>query len=405
MVRFLLLATLMLAPAAAAVPSADSERGDAPWWPETVSAALDRSGERRAAWETALRAAPTAHRPGLAFLLEHMPEPDLHTLDAADVVADVALSYAAREAVPWGAGLPEELFLNDVLPYANVSERRDPWRAMLMERYLRSARECATPAEAALRLNAAILPELGVRYSTERARADQSPAESIESGLASCTGLSILLVDACRAVCVPARLAGIPNWIDDRGNHTWVEIWSDGEWHFVGAAEPDPQGLDHAWFTADAEKARIDEPEHAIYAISYRSTGLAFPLQFDETAPPVWAVNVTDRYAKAGAEADDETRLLVTATDAAGGRVAIGVTVRDPADATATFAGITHAGTHDLNDRLAFRLPRGRSYEVTARQGDATVTAVVAAKEAECFVAFVADGRTGVLRVSASASH
>ena len=84
----------------------------------------------------------------------------------------------------------------------------------------------------------------------------------METGLASCTGLAILLADACRSVGVPARLAGVPNWIDDRGNHTWVEIW-DQRWHFAGAAEPDANGLDHAWFQHDASLAVKDSKEHA----------------------------------------------------------------------------------------------------------------------------------------------
>ena len=72
--------------------------------------------------------------------------------------------------------------------------------------------------------------------------------------MATCTGLSIMLVEACRAVGVPARVAGIASWPGRGGNHTWVEVWDDG-WHFVGAAEPDEKGLDHAWFVGDAAKA------------------------------------------------------------------------------------------------------------------------------------------------------
>ena len=64
---------------------------------------------------------------------------------------------------------------------------------------------------------------------------------------------SIMLVEACRSVGVPARLAGIASWPGRGGNHTWVEFWDNG-WHFVGAAEPDDQGLDHAWFVGDAAR-------------------------------------------------------------------------------------------------------------------------------------------------------
>ena len=77
--------------------------------------------------------------------------------------------------------------------------------------------------------------------------------------MATCTGLSIMLVEACRAVGVPARMAGIASWPGRGGNHTWVEVWDDG-WHFVGAAEPDAKGLDHAWFVGDAAKAIKGSP-------------------------------------------------------------------------------------------------------------------------------------------------
>src|SRR5207247_2709151 len=80
-----------------------------------------------------------------------------------------------------------------------------------------------------------------------------------------------------------------------RGNHTWVEIW-DGEWHFAGAAEPDAAGLDHGWFVHDATTAKRDVPEHAIYATSFRRTGISFPLVWLPGDKSVSAVNVTDRY-------------------------------------------------------------------------------------------------------------
>ena len=130
-------------------------------------------------------------------------------------------------------------------------------------------KDCKTPGEAAQRLNEKLFGEIQVKYSTQRKRANQAPSESIEQGLASCTGLSILLVDACRSVGVPARLAGIPSWPNKQGNHTWVEVWDDG-WHFTGAAEPNGQGLNHAWFQGDASLAKKDSRLNAIYAVSFK---------------------------------------------------------------------------------------------------------------------------------------
>ena len=115
--------------------------------------------------------------------------------------------------------------------------------------------------------------------------------------MATCTGLSIMLVEACRAVGVPARVAGIASWPGRGGNHTWVEVWDDG-WHFVGAAEPDEKGLDHAWFVGDAAKAiKGSTPQNAIYAVTYRTTGEFFPLVWNRP-DRVPGENVTDRYAE-----------------------------------------------------------------------------------------------------------
>ena len=132
------------------------------------------------------------------------------------------------------------------------------------------------PAKPPQRLNEKLFKLVNVKYSTGRRKADQSPSESMETGLASCTGLSILLIDACRSVGVPARLVGTPMWMNMRGNHTWLEVWDDG-WHFTGAAEPDPKGLDHTWFQHDASEAQKDSAQHAIYASSFKKTDLAFP--------------------------------------------------------------------------------------------------------------------------------
>ncbi|NNF44100.1 MAG: transglutaminase domain-containing protein [Phycisphaerales bacterium] len=365
---------------------------EAAWWSDGVTATLEQAGDRGPAWIAALQQSPIDHRPALAFLLEHMPTRDLLTLDPDFVLENVALACAARGAVPWGRAIPEEIFLNDVLPYANISERRDPWRSDFKERFLPMVRECVTPREAAHLLNQRIFAELGVKYSTARARADQSPAESIDSGLASCTGLSILLVNACRATGIPARVVGIPNWVNKSGNHTWVEIWDGGQWHFAGAAEPDERGLNHAWFTGRAARAQRDHPEHSIYAISYRRTGLRFPVTFDTDAEPAWAINVTDRYATPASPPDTDTRLLVTVVDDTGRRVAANVTVRAATDAATIHAGVSRDETHDQNDVLTFTIVRGERYEVVA--GD-TITPVTTDSEVHALTITVDTGGEG----------
>ena len=349
-----------------------------PRWPEAVEKAVGQAGDNAAQLRLALDTAPAAQRESLAFLLENMPVDDLRTLSARYLLDDIAQATDAFTHAPWADAVPEEIFLNDVLPYVNASERRDDWRADLRVRCAPMVVDCRTPGEAARRLNERLFPAVHVRYSTARAKADQSPAETMASGLASCTGLSILLVDACRAVGVPARLAGIPDWTDGRGNHTWAEVWDGGRWHFVGAAEPDAKGLDHAWFERDAALAQKDAPQHAIYAVSFRRTGLPFPIAWGPHTVGVDAENVTERYAAAPvaepAASAATTRVMIRLRARADGpRVAAKVSVKPTEAADPTWEGSTKDETADPNDMLTFDLPRGGAYEITARQGASTL--------------------------------
>lgn len=266
-------------------------------WPAGVEKALLDAGTNRSQLVSALDRAPAKERDALFFLIENMPNRDLQTLSASFLLEHVSLSEQALASAPWRDRVPRDLFLNDVLPYACVNERRDAWRKVLRERCVELVRDCSTTGTAACRLNERLFPLLKVKYSTKRWKADQSPFETMESGLASCTGLSILLVDACRSVGVPARLAGTPNWANRSGNHTWVEVWDDG-WHFLGAAEPDPGGLDHGWFAGNAASAQSDSREHAIYAVSFRKTAIIFPLVWAPFIQDVFAVNVTESYTR-----------------------------------------------------------------------------------------------------------
>ncbi|MEL6906453.1 MAG: transglutaminase domain-containing protein, partial [Planctomycetota bacterium] len=119
-------------------------------------------------------------------------------------------------------------------------------------------------------------------------------------------GLTILMVDACRSVGIPARAAGVQQWHDDRGNHTWVEVWDGARWRFCGADEHDPAGLDRGWFTADAAKATAGDRAHAVWASSWRRDGGTFPLAWAPDSAQVGAVEVTSRYARATADAELE---------------------------------------------------------------------------------------------------
>jgi hypothetical protein len=323
-----------------------------------LAQALDRAGANGPQIEQALREAPASQREGMRFLVENMPDTDLRTLTSNYLLENVAIAYAALENSPWKARIPKDLFLNDILPYSCLNEKRDDSRRFLHEKAAPLVAGCDSPAEAAQRLNQKLFPLLNARYSTERKRPDQSPLETVESGKATCSGLSILLVDACRAVGIPARVAGTPMWTNMRGNHTWVEIW-DGDWHFAGAAEPDPAGLDHGWFVGDASRAKPDVPEHAIYATSFKRTGTSFPLVWAPDVEWVPAVNVTERYlpAKPGDESG-KGRLLIKVVDRNGRRVEATVKLTPTISGVDPMEGVSRGESADLNDMLTFRVLR-----------------------------------------------
>lgn len=339
------------------------------WWDAPVEDVLKKAGDNRAELERALTAVPKDQRTGLAFLVANMPNGDLRKLKAEFLLANTDLAYRARKEVAWGKDIPEELFLNDVLPYANVDETRELWRKDFFERCLPIVKGCKTPAEAAQKLNGGLFQKLQVKYSTQRKAANQSPAESIAQGKASCTGLSIILCDACRSVCVPARLVGTPMWANNRGNHTWVEVWDHG-WHFTGACEPDPSGLDRGWFVGDAAQAKKDSFEHAIYAASFKKTDQHFPLVWDRRNKDVPAENVTDRYAKPAGKAET-ARVLVRVVDGSKKRVAVAVTV---AGEKTKLTGTSRGETADTNDLLAFDLPPAEEFTLTAGGVDKKIT-------------------------------
>ncbi len=315
-----------------------------------------------------LSKAPASERPAAEFLIANMPQRDLQTLAADYILEDVHWASEAFNSAPWHAQIPTEIFLNNVLPYGCANETRDHWRQKLHDLSAPLVADCKTPGEAALAINAKLFPMVNVKYSTKRKRADQSALETMDSGLASCTGLSILLIDACRSVGVPARLVGTPMWADNRGNHTWVEIW-DGGWHFIGAAEPDPKGLDHAWFEHDAAQAIKNSTEHAIYAASYQKTGQSFPMDWAPGVNWVSAENVTDNYTPTGAKETEpnKMRLLVDVLDQLEGkRVVAKVNVTCITNSAVHFEGTSASETADKNNVLPFQVPRGMTYLVTA---------------------------------------
>lgn len=266
-----------------------------------VEKALAAAGPNASELASAIRSIEPEMRPGVAFLVATMPERDRTTLHADFLVTNTRLAYEAWRGAPWGHQIPEAMFLQYILPYVNLNERRDDWRADFVGRFQAGAWKQSDPMEAVRWLNDHLNDEVKVHYhASKRKKPDQSPYESMELNWASCTGLSILLVDACRAAGIPARCVGCPAWKKVTGNHTWVEVFgpdAQGRWRWfnVGDTGSDPRGEN--WVNERCrEETDADDWSHAVWAACWRPSDHHFPLPWEWEIEYVPGLNVTRFY-------------------------------------------------------------------------------------------------------------
>lgn len=350
--------------------------------PKEYHALIDRTiataGDNAKELKKALKEVPRNEREGMAFLISYMPERDARSLSADFLLENVQYAYKARAEFPWAKEVPDSVFLNDVVAYANLNENRENWRKDFYERFKKYVAPCKTMREAIDSVNKNVRDELLVDYNTKREKPDQAPYESMRQHMASCSGLSILLTDAFRAVGIPSRVAGTPAWHDDRGNHNWNEVWIDGQWRFTEYYPSDD--LDQSWFLTDAGKAIKEDVRKAIYAASFKPTGCYFPLVWDENIRYVHAENVTDRYTSL-------YRAQLSAMPADGSHVALRVMVfkdKDHAEASGDrvatnldvfkgdkqlYGGRSTGATQDMNDVLTFNVEKNQQYIIKYMNG------------------------------------
>ena len=204
--------------------------------------------------------------PYLAALLAEMPECDYADVEPFQLLEHVRYALKARREAPWRDQISEDLFLRYILPYWSVNEKRDPWRKMFYDKFMPAVREFRTASEAVKYLNDHVFKELNVTYdAVKRPKADQSAQESIAASYASCTGLSVILLDACRACGIPARFVGCPQWTDHSGNHSWIEFWDD-QWIYEGASSSDPRN--RSWVGDKVKEATEDSLVGGVWAVT-----------------------------------------------------------------------------------------------------------------------------------------
>ena len=348
-----------------------------------LAALLDAS-ERGEALRTLLAETPDAEKRDMAFLIKNMPDFDREGgIDISLLKENVTYANIARTKYAWAKALPEDVYLHEVLPYHVVDEVRDAWRKDLYELFSPAVDTCATMYEAICAVNANIPRLTGVDYNTKREKTNQSPKESMRQGMASCTGLAILLVDAYRAVGIPARFAGTASWHDNRGNHSWTEVWLDGQWRVTEYYFPSK--LDHLWFMPDASKADANNRTYAIYATRFGKANDWFPMVWadgdvedcaiEDLPKFVGAENVTERYQRLAyeqytrhIEAGTHTFIKIAGyktfgkTEHSEDRVAMGVDIFHGTEQMG--GGLTAGPLRDMNDMFSVLVEKNRTYEL-----------------------------------------
>lgn len=227
------------------------------------------------------------------YLYSTMTLPDSLDYSRQFYEGNVELALEARERMPWGRTVSERDFRNFVLPVRVNNEHLDSARAVLF-RQLAPLVKGLSMTEAALEVNHWLHEKVTYRPSDART---SPPLSTIRTSFGRCGEESTLGVAAMRAVGIPARQVYTPRWAHTDDNHAWVEVWTDGAWHFLGACEPEAV-LDLAWFNAPAARGMLMNTN----ALG----GYDGPEEILARTPVATKINVTANYAPV-----DTARVLV----------------------------------------------------------------------------------------------
>lgn len=188
----------------------------------------------------------------MEYLYSSMPLSDIYNYDFELYYEYVKHALFLKENIPWGAKIPEDIFLNYVLHYRINNEAIEDCRRifydMIYQRLINKSMY-----EATLEVNFWCAEKVTYKSTDERTA---SPLALLKCGYGRCGEESTFTVTALRSVGIPARQIYTPRWAHCDDNHAWVEVWCDGEWHYLGACEPEPV-LNKGWFTSAASRAMV----------------------------------------------------------------------------------------------------------------------------------------------------
>ena len=226
---------------------------------------------------------PDAEADALEFLYSSMPMSDCFMYTPEFHLRNVRMALKARQEMPWGQTVPEEIWKHFVLPGRGNNEYIDSFRSTYYDELKERVKDLDME-KAALEINHWLHEKATYEPSDARTSA---PMATILNSKGRCGEESVLGVAAFRTVGIPARQVYTPRWAHTDDNHAWVEVWIDGKWHFLGACEPEPE-LDRAWFNAPASRGML---MHTRVFGNYGG-----PEQIISTHKGITEINVTDNY-------------------------------------------------------------------------------------------------------------
>lgn len=186
------------------------------------------------------------------WVYANSPLSDWLNYDDALFHACAAHGVYLRAHSPYARDIPEDIFLNYVLhPRVNEEELcdcRSFFYGLLRERL-----DGLSDREAALEVNYWNAEHMAYRSTDTRT---VSAMTAYRTGYGRCGEESVLAVNVFRSVGIPARQIYTPCWAHCDDNHAWVEVYCGGDWHFLGACEPE-EVLDRGWFTNAAARAMV----------------------------------------------------------------------------------------------------------------------------------------------------
>jgi hypothetical protein len=259
--------------------------------PERLQAALENAGQNRPELEKALAKSRDTGAMEMELLIALAPQIDLVNLTAQHLLNNVSYYQRVRREMPWASSIPEEYWLEYVLPYRVADEDLDDWKPefyALLTPVVRQFRDTKTAARAVhqwlYRGGPGGKGRISFKVSDSR---DQTPRQLLnQTKIGRCFEMNLLLVALLRSVGIPARHAGVAYWTNTEAYHYWVEYW-------------DHESRKWLWLETAADPDKMMTLTHT-FGVVYALPG--FYAERDPIGRERWDMmtNVTATYAKTG---------------------------------------------------------------------------------------------------------